>query len=314
MSQKTLLDLFPAYLTDNALFTKMSALGAPWDSSIGQDMDDAYFTMYSGLKNASKFVTMHLNPDSDTANSLSIARILWGVYGQSWGHIWDAAAVKYNPVQNYDMTESRTGTRKDERDISVTETGTGKDTTSGTDTHAATGETTLTSTGDTTDSLTSNATDSLAHGLAVTTDSTTAGYTYGFNSTAKVPSVEEDVDSTVTNSGTDTTTKEGTDNRTVHSTQTDDGTSKDDLTITKQEEINRTETSTTDTMDNLTVTDTSTLTRAGNVGVTTTQQMLQSEFELWKWNFFTQVFEDTDKYLALSVYTRPCHSPVNWTE
>ncbi len=44
------------------------------------------------------------------------------------------------------------------------------------------------------------------------------------------------------------------------------------------------------------------LRRFGNIGVTTTQQMLQSEIDLWRWNFFDQIFSDIDKELALSVF------------
>lgn len=44
------------------------------------------------------------------------------------------------------------------------------------------------------------------------------------------------------------------------------------------------------------------LTRHGNIGVTTTQQMLQSEIELRNWLFFKSVFEDIDKVLTLSIY------------
>jgi len=39
--------------------------------------------------------------------------------------------------------------------------------------------------------------------------------------------------------------------------------------------------------------------RAGNIGVTTTQKLLQEERELWLWNFFDQVFNDLDRELAL---------------
>ena len=46
-----------------------------------------------------------------------------------------------------------------------------------------------------------------------------------------------------------------------------------------------------------------TLTRSGNIGVTTSQQMLQSERDLWKWNFFRDVvFPDLDKVLTLRIY------------
>lgn len=42
--------------------------------------------------------------------------------------------------------------------------------------------------------------------------------------------------------------------------------------------------------------------RHGNIGVTTNQQMIESEIELRKHNFFEIVFSDIDKYLTLSVY------------
>lgn len=44
------------------------------------------------------------------------------------------------------------------------------------------------------------------------------------------------------------------------------------------------------------------LTRSGNIGVTTSQQMLQSEIELWKWNFFDAIFTDIDGVLSVGVY------------
>ena len=45
--------------------------------------------------------------------------------------------------------------------------------------------------------------------------------------------------------------------------------------------------------------------RSGNIGVTTTQAMLASERELWKWNFFDQVYKDIDSVLSISFYD-PC--------
>ena len=45
------------------------------------------------------------------------------------------------------------------------------------------------------------------------------------------------------------------------------------------------------------------LTRSGNIGVTTSQQMIQSERELYFWNFFREVvFPDVDKVLSLTTY------------
>ncbi len=54
--------------------------------------------------------------------------------------------------------------------------------------------------------------------------------------------------------------------------------------------------------DVLTVQDERTLTRKGNIGVTTSQQMIQSEIDLWKWNFYRSVFKDIDSVLTLKIY------------
>lgn len=45
--------------------------------------------------------------------------------------------------------------------------------------------------------------------------------------------------------------------------------------------------------------------RAGNIGVTTTQKLIQEERELWLWNYFDQIFKDIDRELALA-YHDPC--------
>lgn len=44
------------------------------------------------------------------------------------------------------------------------------------------------------------------------------------------------------------------------------------------------------------------LTRSGNIGVTTSQQMISSERDLWNWNYFSTVFNDIDSVLTLPVY------------
>lgn len=44
------------------------------------------------------------------------------------------------------------------------------------------------------------------------------------------------------------------------------------------------------------------LTRKGNIGVTTTQQMLEAEIKLRQYNILEQMFEDVDSVLTLSIY------------
>lgn len=54
--------------------------------------------------------------------------------------------------------------------------------------------------------------------------------------------------------------------------------------------------------ENLNIDRDRTLKRSGNIGVTTSQQMLQSERDLWVWNFFDTVFRDVDTFLTIQIY------------
>lgn len=47
------------------------------------------------------------------------------------------------------------------------------------------------------------------------------------------------------------------------------------------------------------------ISRAGNIGVTTSQKMVNEERQLWLWNYFDQIFSDIDKVLSLPFYD-PC--------
>lgn len=49
-------------------------------------------------------------------------------------------------------------------------------------------------------------------------------------------------------------------------------------------------------------TGTETLTRAGNIGVTTSQQMLESEFKVRQYDFYEMIYNDIDSILCLSIY------------
>lgn len=60
----------------------------------------------------------------------------------------------------------------------------------------------------------------------------------------------------------------------------------------------------TDTITDRTETETGTetLERSGNIGVTTSQQMLQSEFEVRKYDFYKEIYKDIDSILCLKIY------------
>ena len=52
--------------------------------------------------------------------------------------------------------------------------------------------------------------------------------------------------------------------------------------------------------DNLT--ETNKLTTSGNIGITTSAQMIEEDIRLWIWKFFDSVFKDIDRVLTIGVY------------
>lgn len=105
----------------------------------------------------------------------------------------------------------------------------------------------------------------------VITTSNTDASTYGFNSNSPVPTSEASGDSTVRTIGE-------ANNNVVTDTETQTGYTQ------------------------TTETGTRTLTRSGNIGVTTSQQMLESEIALWQWNFIESVYADIDTILTIQIY------------
>lgn len=125
-----------------------------------------------------------------------------------------------------------------------------------------------------------NSEDKLGGTVTVTSEGTGTTSQYGFNSSEAVPVTSD------TSNSTNATENDTTD--TTESTTNSNGTSggtlerKDNGTEQVGESITRT--------------------RSGNTGQHTTQELLRQEFNLWKWNFYRQVFEDVDKVLTLSIF------------
>ena len=94
---------------------------------------------------------------------------------------------------------------------------------------------------------------------------------YGFNSTNPVPSAQGEQNGT-------TTTERLPENNNVSQKQTQSGYREQTETGTR------------------------TLTRSGNIGVTTTQQMIQSSIELSKWTFLAEVMRDLDSMFTTPLY------------
>ena len=266
-----LISYFPHYLDTGAIFAYMAILGAPWNAELGKEMDDAYLSMYSGLKTPSKFTVLH--SVDGVASVDSIAKLLWSMYGHSWKRLWDGYTIQYSPIDNYNVQETMARTQSNDRDINKT-----------TDTNSSVNGTAK----DTTD-MSESVNGSIQHGHVVQKTENDTKSVYGFDSQEAVPSEVTSATGTDTNSGTDTQT-----NTTATTGTVDTVTSN--TTVGKITDV---------TSDTDAETENLQRTKTGNVGQNSYQELLRQEFDLWRWNFFTQVFEDCDKYLVLSVYD-PC--------
>lgn len=128
-------------------------------------------------------------------------------------------------------------------------------------------------------------TEGLTHGMVESTEhgrtEDNVGYKYGLN-TAVYQQNRSD-ESVSTEGGTTVTTDSGTDTTTRNLVDSTDQTVTEDNEGTEHEETHR----------------------YGNIGVTTTQKLIQEERNIWLWNFFDEVFNDLDKELALAFHD-PC--------
>lgn len=135
---------------------------------------------------------------------------------------------------------------------------------------------------DTTDTIKSTGTDETDHtgtienkGSSSTNTNNNSG-AYGFNSADAV--------NTDTATGTEGTTADNTETINNKDTETknlqDDHTGNEKTTGTVTHEQHR----------------------HGNIGVTTSQQMLEQERNLWRWYFYDYVFADIDRFLTIKVY------------
>lgn len=172
--------------------------------------------------------------DTISVNWQWIAQMILSKFGEKWNRLVIAFYNEtYNPIHNYDMTES----------IETESSGT-------TIPNLITSSTSKTNT----DIITKTSSDNNR---------------YGFNSSSAVPTDTDNSTQTMIGDS-DNNTTDSTTTQTGNTSISDKGTSK--------------------------------TTRSGNIGVTTTQKMLNEEWEVRKHNIIEMMFEDVDSVLCSHIY------------
>lgn len=207
-----------------------------------------------------------------------------------WTKLLKTTLYEYDPIYNYD--------RKEERTLTIAESERG--------TRALTGN--VTESGSDTDNITYNITDtsdttsqSTSHTTGSTTDSTTEGKTSereksAYNATDYQPleKLTEDMDQNHTNDVSGQVTNQGTEQDTARKTGTEDHIKS----ISKATNTNDSET-TNRTGDQ---SHKETIRAYGNIGVTTTQQMITQEREIDVYNIYDTIISDFIGHFCLLVY------------
>lgn len=270
-------DLYPMTNAGDGIFSDFSSIQVmPWDDIAYRVPSDALNRMYFA-HSADKTVSPHIERIKELHQSDwrdVVAEMVWYQYSKIWPNLWRTVVTSYDPIQNYDMTETETVSV--ERDSTDAHTGTDNRSLSNTRTETGTDNRALSNT------RTETGTDTTV------TDASDVDSVWGFNSANAVDDRQTDVDSTVTDTKNLATTDSGSDNLTRNLTTTDGG--SDNLT----RNLTDTGHSEDETLRQLR--------RRGNIGVTTTQQMIEQERSVLEWVYFSRIFEDIDKVLTLDIY------------
>lgn len=207
--------------------------------------------------------TLHTIDDAD-ANA--IAQMILARYGEKWKRMLAINNAEYNPLNNYDMTE------KEAVSSSGKETGTRAGEYSK---NAANTNTTETSVKSNTDSVSAR---------TQTQSGDSDNSIYAFNSVDAVPSNAANAENKTADSETGKTDANSAENVKSASSETGVGKNSENNTVNKIDSTTRT------------------LTRSGNIGVTTSVQMLEQERNFWVWSYIRVIIEDVADFLAIGVY------------
>ena len=321
---KKMLDVYPNWLIGQGIFKDLEEFDVPWKSKFNSSsLDLNYYGNHSGEKFISPLVDKILGDDTILSESdrHSIASAVYTMNIENWKKLWDALHEEYDPLQNYNGDETVTDTTTETGSDTFKHTGTNGATGSSTGSVVRTGSESDTAGGK--DSVKHTGTDTLGKkgtnsdvrtgSEAVSGSNNEDDSIYGFNSSSASPSnksVSSNSNTTTYNNVTDAHNISETDTTTYN---TEDETSYGSTNTHKYSNVTDTNSSsgsstvTYDTTDaetkNLTTQFSHTFHREGNLGVTTSQQMLESEIELRSNNkFFEIVFKDIDGVLCLSIY------------
>ena len=234
-----------------------------------EQLDILFYGNY-GDKNPAPIVLKTLPLEPTVEDVQKLATMVEKFYTQKWNRLKALSGLEYDPIHNYEdkLTES------------ITDIGTGGNTTGGT----------FTDTGTDTLSRDATRTDNLQSASQLASDATTGSNNtdsvYGFNSSGASDADKSVISGTENVIGSNTINNTGTQKNVSTDTDTVDKTKTSAITVESHSGNDRTRTST----------------HSGNIGNLSTQQLMKQEIELWKWNFVQNVLADLSEFVTLPIY------------
>lgn len=273
---------------NNGIFSAMEYQYPAVFEITDQEMDFMFVTN-CGLRTIAPVVVVAYEQDSD-AYIATLAQMIKHMYAPKWDKLAAMVNLEYDPIHNY----SNTVHEKITEDIEGSDTLTHNTTVANSE--QVNNDTSVSDSG--TERIVGSKqgsktrTDNLSEVVANTDENNV----FGFNSAQAVGSDTGASNTTRTNTGTQGTSETGSDESTkygglVHTTDgtiATEGTKRTTGTEGTEKSSNRER-----------VRD---LTHLGNIGNITTQQLINEEIKLWRWNFIQELLNDVKDFLTIPVY------------
>lgn len=294
---KSLIDVSGDFI-NNGIFKYLETYAPVWSGEIDSDVLNLdYYGNRSGRKSISKMLECVLNGAETLSNTQlqQIAKLIYQKFGYSWSKAYEALHTEYEPLENYNkvvnenITNEGTDNNTETRELVTKHTGTVdvSGTETGTDAYKKSGTDTRTETLNTTDTMQS------------TTNTETTNTIYGFDSVEG--SRKDKSNGNSQENGSNSTTGTNTTSDEYGSTTTETKDLKNSNKTTN--DLSDTDTGTVKNDKTTNLTTNRDYHESGNIGVTTSQQMLESELQLRFNNiFFDMVFKDVDSVMVSNVY------------
>ena len=303
------------YTNDDGIFTYLNGQNVPWKESIDSDVLDLDYHSKHGTRIVSKTVTSLLDDDGlSTSAKQKLAKLLYTKNKAKWDELWNSMSLydEFNPLDNTNYTKTMTTTHEGEdsrtqnigqkqitynegQQVDTFNKGSQSNTfTKGSQQNSQTkGEETLT------EGAQSNT-------IGTHTDSKTIAKSASNSSTYSPYTQEQDVVGAHTDSyGQKINTNSSRSDSQIEGQREDTSSegSREDSTTKGAREDTTTEGAQVNTDEGSnSFTDTTTITTAGNIGVTSSGQLIRDFRQTVDWQYFEIIYKDIDDILCIEVY------------